>query len=64
MIKTTSSMDATDINRSGRPFGGCLIMWKRSIEISVKSIVTTSGDLRAYILFNTGLTHLGTEASK
>ena len=47
MMKATSSIDATDINRSGRPFGGCLIMWKRSIKISVKSIVTTSNRIYA-----------------
>ena len=42
MIKATSSMKDTDINRVGRPFGGCMVMWKKSLKINVKEIVTSS----------------------
>ena len=40
MIKATSSMEGTDINRVGWHFGGCLVMWIRSLKINVKKVAT------------------------
>ena len=42
MVKTTSSMDSSDINRAGRPHGWCLVMWNKSLNINVKNVATTS----------------------
>ena len=52
MMKATSSMDATDISRLGRPFGGCLIMWNKSLKVNVKSIPTTSNRICALEINN------------
>ena len=38
MVKATSSMDPSDINRVGRPFGGCIVMWNKSLNINVKEV--------------------------
>ena len=29
MVKATSSIDASDINRAGRPFDGCQVIWNK-----------------------------------
>ena len=37
-----SSMDETNIQRKGRPFGGCAILWKKNITVSITPVNTTS----------------------
>ena len=37
-----SSMDEADIQRKGRPFGGCAILWKKNITVSITPVNTTS----------------------
>ena len=40
-------MDASDIDRAGRSFGVCLVMWNNALNINVKSIATTSNRICA-----------------
>ena len=42
MFHATFSMDDTDITRMGRPYGGCLILWRKKLNIKIKSIETIS----------------------
>ena len=37
-----SSMDETNTQRKGRPFGGCAILWKNYITVSITPVNTTS----------------------
>ena len=37
-----SAMDETEIQRTGRPAGGCAVIWKKNLEVSVTPINTNS----------------------
>ena len=40
-----SAMDESDITRVGRPYGGCAILWKNNLALSITPIVTISNRL-------------------
>ena len=40
-----SAMDETDVSRSGRPFGGCLIVYKKSLSVPLIRVNTDSNRL-------------------
>ena len=37
-----SAMDEAEVGRMGRPFGGCAILWHKTLSLSVSPIATTS----------------------
>ena len=37
-----SAMDETEIQRTGRPAGGCAVIWKKNLVVSIMSINTNS----------------------
>ena len=37
-----SSMDEAEIQRRGRPFGGCAILWKRNLKLKITPVNSTS----------------------
>ena len=44
---TVSSVKDNDIGRMGRPYGGCAVIWKKSIPMQVTPVETTTGRLCA-----------------
>ena len=42
-----SAMDETEIQRTGRPAGGCAVIWKKNLEVAVTPINTSSPRLCA-----------------
>ena len=39
LYHSTSAMDESNINKPGRPFGGCMIIWKKNLGISIKPVL-------------------------
>ena len=48
----TSSMDETNIDRVGRPYGGCAIIFHKSLNFVIKNLNTSSGRLCAVTASN------------
>ena len=47
---STSAMKDSDVGRQGRPFGGCMIIWKKSLTIPLSQVETTNNRICAATL--------------
>ena len=49
---SVSSMDESNINHKGRPFGGCMVLWKNSLDLTINHINVNNNRICAVEVIN------------